>query len=306
MSNVTKKKGIGRKGDLIFHWALLIWPLLQFAVFYIAVNFNSFKMAFERVEGQSFFYYFENIFDAKYMWHDVLGAVKTSVIFYVISMVISVPLALLFAYYISKKLWGGKVFRLFLFLPSIVSSMVMVVLFHQFVDKALGTIWQDVFNSSDKPLLISPSNPDSYVSVMLFYIWTNFGTTTLIYSNKMAEISPETLEAAQLDGATSWQEFFYIVLPFTYPTLSVFLVTGFATIFTNQYNLFSFFGSGLGFDTGTMGYYIFNAVQDAAGKGSYDANVFNQYAALSIVVTAVLVPMTLGLRWALDKFGPQE
>ena len=182
----------------------------------------------------------------------------------------------------------------------------MVVLFHQFVDKALGTIWLDLFNSTDKPLFISSSNPDSYTSIMLFYIWTNFGTTTLIYSNKMSEISPEMLEAAQLDGATQWQEFFHIVLPFTYPTLSVFLVTGLATIFTNQYNLFSFFGSGLGFDAGTMGYYIFNAVQDAAGKGSYDAAVFNQYAALSIVVTVVLVPITLTVRWALEKFGPQE
>ena len=97
MSNTTQKKGIGQKGDLIFHWLLLIWPLLQFAVFYLAVNFNSFKMAFERVEGQSVFYYFENIFSPEYMWLDVLGAVKTSVVFYAISMVVSVPLALLFA-----------------------------------------------------------------------------------------------------------------------------------------------------------------------------------------------------------------
>ena len=34
-----KKKG--NKGDLLFYSLLMIWPLLQFAVFYIYVNFNS-------------------------------------------------------------------------------------------------------------------------------------------------------------------------------------------------------------------------------------------------------------------------
>ena len=40
-----KKKG--NKGDLLFYSLLMIWPLLQFAVFYIYVNFNSFLMAFQ-------------------------------------------------------------------------------------------------------------------------------------------------------------------------------------------------------------------------------------------------------------------
>ena len=128
----------------------------------------------------------------------------------------------------------------------------------------------------------------------------------LYYSNKMGELSPETLEAAHLDGVNSFQEFIYIVLPFAFPTASVFLVTGVATICTNQYNIFSFYGGSVAFDSGTMGYYLFNLVQDYASRNVWDVVWFNRAAALSLIVTLIVVPITMGIRWVLDKYGPQE
>ena len=158
---------------------------------------------------------------------------------------------------------------------------------------------------SGKPMFDS-TDRSSYVAVLFFHIWTNFGTTTLIYSNKMGELSPETIEAAQLDGATYAQELWYIVLPFAFPTVSVFLVTGFATLFTNQYNLFSFYGGTIPFDSGTMGYYMYALVQDYASNGNYQHIDYNRAAAVGILATLVIVPTTMTLRWALEKYGPQE
>ena len=146
----------------------------------------------------------------------------------------------------------------------------------------------------------------SYVPILFFFIWTNFGTTTLIYSNKMGELPPETLEAAQLDGANSIQEFMHVVLPFAFPTVSVFVVTGLATIFSNQYNLFSFFGGTIAFDSGTMGYYLFNLVQDFASNGIFDVVAYNRASALSLLITVIVIPIALTARWALEKFGPQD
>lgn len=306
MKTSTKKSNIGRRGDLIFHWALLIWPLLQFGVFYVGVNLNSFALAFKGETGGISFENFRFVF-SEAMLPSVLKSVRTSLLFYVVTTVISVPLALSFAYYIFKKLWGGKLFRFFLFLPSIVSSIVMVVLFHKFLDTALGDLLEDLFGiDMGTTPLINATKYSSYIPILFFYIWINFGTTTLIYSNKMGEISPEILEAAQLDGASSVQEFIHIVIPFAYPTISVFLVTGLATIFTNQYNLFSFYGSSIGFDSGTMGYYIFANIQDYAGRGLWDSIWFNRFAALSILVTLVVIPVTMGARRAIEKFGPSE
>ena len=289
-----------RKGDLIFHLALLAWPLLQFVVFYVVVNLNSFKLAFEKPVGGEWIDNFKFIFSDS-MFPQVIKAVLTSLEFYVITTVISIPLGLLFAYYIFKKAVGGKLFRFFLFLPSITSSMVMVVLFQNFL--SLGM--QDIMNTTGK-VYFGVTSRSSYVPILFFFIWTNFGTTTLIYSNKMGELPPETLEAAQLDGANSIQEFMYVVLPFAFPTVSVFVVTGLATIFSNQYNLFSFFGGTIAFDSGTMGYYLFNLVQDFASNGIFDVVAYNRASALSLLITVIVIPIALTARWALEKFGPQD
>ena len=44
------------KSDKIFYWVLLALPLLQIAVFYFGVNFQSILMAFQRKQGESYIF----------------------------------------------------------------------------------------------------------------------------------------------------------------------------------------------------------------------------------------------------------
>ena len=126
-----------------------------------------------------------------------------------------------------------------------------------------------------------------------------------MYSNKMAGISPEIIEAANLDGATQLQEFWHVVLPLTFPTISIFLITGVATLFTNQFNLYSFYG---GYKTvpdsslETLGYYMYSRAEAA----KLDQTVYPPLAALGLIMTAIAVPLTFGLKFTLEKFGPSE
>ena len=62
-----------------------------------------------------------------------------------------------------------------------------------------------------------------------------------MYSNAMSGIPQEIVESAHLDGATGINEFWKITLPMVYPTLSTFLITGVAGLFTNQINLYSLY-----------------------------------------------------------------
>lgn len=302
---VKKSKNISRRGDLLFHSLLLVWPVLQFCVFYIGVNFNSFRLAFEGMNGKPTFEWFANLFDpAQYYFDIILTAFLRSLKYYAISTVISVPLALLFAFYIYKKHFGSKFFRLLLFLPSILSSMVMVVLFNRFVNGALIAVIQDINPSFTKISLFSGAEGyDAYV--IFFNILIGFGTTVLIYSNSMGEISPEVTEAAHLDGANTLQEIFHIVLPSIYSNISVFIVTGLATIFVNQYNLFSFFKDGVT-NGGTLGYYIYLNVSSVAQDIADPSNalVYHQFSALGLVLTAITIPITFLVRYLLRRFGP--
>ena len=302
---VKKSKNISSRGDLLFHSLLLVWPVLQFCVFYIGVNFNSFRLAFEGMNGKPTFEWFANLFDPAQYYFDIIStAFLRSLKYYAISTVISVPLALLFAFYIYKKHFGSKFFRLLLFLPSILSSMVMVVLFNRFVNGALIAVIQDINPSFTKISLFSGAEGyDAYV--IFFNILIGFGTTVLIYSNSMGEISPEVTEAAHLDGANTLQEIFHIVLPSIYSNISVFIVTGLATIFVNQYNLFSFFKDGVT-NGGTLGYYIYLNVSSVAQDIADPSNalVYHQFSALGLVLTAITIPITFLVRYLLRRFGP--
>lgn len=303
--NVKKKKKISHRGDLVFHCLLLAWPVLQFCVFYIGVNVNSFVLAFEGMNGAPTFEWFTNLFDPELYYFDIiLAAFLRSLAYYAVSTVISVPLALLFSYYIFKKHFGSKLFRLLLFLPSILSSMVMVVLFNRFVNGALVALIQDINPSFTQISLFSGA--EGYDAFVIFFnIMIGFGTTCLIYSNSMSEISPEVIEAARLDGANTVQEIIHIVLPSIYSNISVFIVTGLATIFVNQYNLFSFFKDGVT-NGGTLGYYIYLNVSSVAQDIADPSNalVYHQFSALGLVLTAITIPLTFLVKYLMRRFGP--
>lgn len=296
-----------KRQDLIFQLILLAWPVLQFAIFYIYVNFNSLRLAFnfgENVNG-GFFYYFESLF-ANDGFRDLLKAALISIALYLSTAAVSIPLALFFAYYISKKYFGSKLFKFLLFLPSIISAMVMCIIFMNFCDWAIPEMAAQ-FGVLMVESITSKFNASSYVTLASFYIFINLGTTTMIYSNRMSELPNELYEAAALDGVRPFQEFCYITLPFVYPTLTTFIITGVATIFTNQYNLFTFYSSDLAnMGPGTIGYIIYNNVQSSAASGDYSSISFHQMAALGILCTVVIIPVVFALKYLLEHKGPSE
>jgi ABC-type sugar transport system permease subunit len=123
-----------------------------------------------------------------------------------------------------------------------------------------------------------------------------------MYSNAMSGTSQEVVESAHLDGAVGIREFIYITIPAIYPTLSTFLITGVAGIFTNQGGLFSFYGQSADVAIRTYGYEMYIRTLQAGDN-------MTQYSLLSAMgmwMTLVAVPTTLIVRWALEKFGPSE
>ncbi len=300
-----------RKKDLGFQLILLAWPVLQFLIFYVYVNLNSFLLAFNYGSNANpnggFFYYFQQVFSFSNGTNIYLQSMLISLILYLCSSVISIPLALLFAFYISRRFAGSKFFRFILFLPSILSATVMIILFKYFNNLEILYFAQEHLPSDRVVNILSASEVKTYITIVLFDAFINFGTTTLIYSNKMSEIPNEIFEAAQLDGVTHAREFFSISLPLTFPTLSTFIVTGLASMFVNQYSLFTFYGSNLNnLSPGPAGYVIYNNVQQYAVQGNYDAPAFHQMAAFGIICTFVTIPLVFGVKHLLEKLGPKE
>jgi raffinose/stachyose/melibiose transport system permease protein len=242
------------------------------------------------------------------MWQMIGTSLKA----YLLLLCVGVPLGLFFSYYMYKRMTGAKVFRVLLFLPSILSAVVVGRIFLQFFDSALPAMLKDLaklFPSGMENWLLEKIPKEGFYSadrmgmIMFFNVFVGFGTSVLMYSNAMSAIPSEITEAGRIDGVQGIKEFWFISLPMVFSTLKTFLVAGIATIFTNQMNLFSFYSTlGSGPNMTTYGYYIY--VKSASGLGSY--NGYPMLSAMGLILTAVAVPLTLGIKALLDKYGPGE
>ncbi len=300
-----KHAGMSRRNRnrLIFYCVFLALPVLQFCVFYIGVNFNSILLAFKdySYEDGSFQWVgFENFSEVFYDFKTLLymrASVKNSLLLYVFTLLGTV-LALFFSYYIYKKAPLSGFYRTILFLPNIISSIVMVLMFKYFVERAIPEIVYMINPDSTFPGLLA--DPDYVLPTLIFYcVWSGFGTQMLMYTGAMGGISDSVIEAAKLDGVTPLKEFFYIVLPLIYPTVVTFVVVGVSGIFTNQMNLFNFYGLQAEYRYYTFGYYLYRQTQSA------NISQYPKLAALGLLLTAVAVPLTLLIRKGLEKAGPK-
>jgi ABC-type sugar transport system permease subunit len=297
------------KGDLLFYCAFLAWPVLQFCVFYIGVNFNSVLLSFRFNElnetGTELITRYWTLESYKEAWEMLwYGDGKRYIAFtlkaYLTTNIISVPLGLLFAYYIFKKLAGWSAFRVVLFLPSILSGVVV------------GLIYRYLFAGLKLVIgvnLMDPVDGNLFLVLMFYNVWISFGTNVLMYSNKMSSISDEIIESAHLDGAVGIKEFWYIVLPLTYSTLSVFLITGVASMFVHQYGVIEMFNWAADDSIKSIGFWFFaqaNQYKKMLSLNDISAAGLPTLAAMGIIMTIITVPIALTVRWALEKYGPSE
>ena len=292
------------KKDMIFYVLMMAYPVLYFLLFYVAVNINSLSLAFKNYDidasGRHYaiwagFNNFKNIFNEYTSSTLLKNALANSFIVYLVGL-LAVPLGLLFSFYIVKKALGHEFFKVMLFLPSILSSLILVIMFKYVVERLYPAIMQEYFGREVQGLL---ADPNTRFGTLLFYnIVFSFGTSVLIYSSAMDRIPDPILESARIEGVSGIQEFWYITLPLIFPTISTFLIVGVAGIFTNQFNLFSVYGAAPPSpNMYTLGYYLF-AETAYANELSYP-----RLSAFGILFTAVAVPLTFGVRFLLEKFS---
>ncbi len=299
--NTLKQRKVDK--DLIFYCIFLAFPLLQFCIFYIGVNLNSFSLAFKKYDVMKDQYNLAEPLFSNFtrMWTELTktsllaDALKNSLIVWLFSTLFGTAIAFIFSYYIYKKRLMGKAFRFVLFLPTVLPSVLMVIMFKFFANEAIPLVWAELTGEAIDAIM---DIPDVRFPVIVFYsVWIGFGTQVLLYTGTMEQISPSVIEAGDLDGTTPLTEIWYIVLPEILPTLETFLIAGVATIFTNQANLYSFYVTRAQPKDYTIGYYLFYLVNNS----DFGLLEYPYASALGLVCTAIALPLTYGIKKLLSK-----
>lgn len=291
----------------LFYLSVVALPILQFIIFYIVVNFRSVMFAFQKyniIEQYTFagVDQFKKFFSDLANEQTMVFALKNSFVLFISTLCIGTAGAVLFSNYIYKNYFMGKFFRITLFLPTIVSGIVLVTTYKFWIDQGVPYIAEVLWKKEVEPPL---SDVDlKFTLILCFSLWFSFGTQVLMYTSSMSGISPEIVESAELDGITPFKELIYITLPLIYNVFLTFITVGIAGFFTNSMMTYSFCGIDADPQIYTFGYFLYRETQVASQLQDFDT--FCYLSAAGLVMTFVAVPFTLGIKKLMEKAGPSE
>ncbi len=139
-------------------------------------------------------------------------------------------LALFVATLLCSKIRFANVFKGVLFFPYMMNGVAVSLIFRRFFQKGDGiTNTEGTLNSiiemfGGEPVRwLSDGNIVNFCLVFAS-IWRYIGFDIIMYIGAIQSISPDIYEAADLDGANSWQRFRYIIFPSIRPIVSLQLI----------------------------------------------------------------------------------
>ena len=209
---------------------LLVSPYLIFvAVFVLFPVIFSFLLTFHKwnIIAPMKFIGFDNytrLFHDRLFWTSVLNTLK----FLLLHIPLQLAVALFLAVLLNQKIRAVSFFRASFFMPVIVSGVVVTILWQQLLGYDNGIINRMLMSVglSKVGWLV---NPDVAIySIAVMATWKNVGLYVILFLVGLQTVPTQYYEAAKLEGATKWQQFYHITLPMINPT--VFMVVILSTI----------------------------------------------------------------------------
>jgi raffinose/stachyose/melibiose transport system permease protein len=156
-----------------------------------------------------------------------LKAVGNNLLIVVLSLLVQLPFALMLALVIGKTLPGRAIFRVIFFMPYILSDVVTGVIW-QFIYRPEGGLMNTVLQRvvpGFQPQLWLADPKLVLLSIFLVMLWKYFGLHLVLYVAAIQNIPDEVIDAARIDGSSTFQVVRYITIPLlgSIVRLSIFL-----------------------------------------------------------------------------------
>lgn len=158
----------------------------------------------------------------KYFWWSLGITVKYMAMTLIPFMILGLAVSLL----LNQKLPGMNFFRTVFYVPAVVSGVAVTLLFLSLLHPEFGAInnFLKSLGVADPPDWIN--SPDWALPAVAFMGLWGIGGGAIIYLAGLQNIPPHLYEAAEIDGANSWEKFWKITLPLLSPTIFFVLITG--------------------------------------------------------------------------------
>lgn len=152
-------------------------------------------------------------------------ALKNTVEYVILVVPIQTVLALTLAIILNTQLKGKNWFRIIFFLPTVTSSAVLTLIF-MWICNSNGLL-NNFLALLGLPTYNWLGDPDvALKAIMMMNIWSTAPLFMVIYLAALQDIPETVYEAATIDGASWWDKFVCITLPFLKPVTFFIVVMG--------------------------------------------------------------------------------
>ena len=229
------------------------------------------------------------------VYHQVI--VQT-LVFVVLVVMFGLMSALVLAWLASKPIAGAKFYRLMLISPYALSPAIA------------GTLWLFLFNPEvgavnallDSLFGIKPrwlDNPFlAFLLVVVAAIWKGLGYNVVFYLAAFQNIPAEVTEAAEIDGANTWQSFWRILFPLLSPMTFFLVFTNIVAALFDSFGLVNILtrGGPVYGQTGITTFLVYQLYEDGFRNFKTGAAAAQAVLMLLLVVCIIVLQFRYGNR----------
>ena len=178
-----------------------VWPFLQ-GIYLSFCTFNTPRDA-KWVGFQNYVRAFTDVGFRHAFWNTAAFAV--------VSIILINVLAFFIAYALTQHIKGANLFRTVFFMPNLIGGIV------------LGYIWSMIFDGflSYYQTSILMDKTWGFWGLIILTCWQQIGYMMIIYIAGLQAVPEDMLEAAKIDGASSWQTLFKVTIPNVMPSITI-------------------------------------------------------------------------------------
>lgn len=223
------------------------------------------------------------------IWHDY---------FLVVGKVFGIMiLALFFAVALTQmRVKEAPIYRVIFFFPNIMSVVVIGILWQFIYNPDIG-----IFNSGLEAIGLGRftipwlgSTTWALPSLLLPAIWAGIGMFMLLLMGAIMNVSKSIYEAADIDGANEWQQFWKITLPLIWPQIKISIIYIVITTLNGSFILVHIMtGGGPNNSTQVMGSYLY--------QKAFEENNFGYGAAIGVMILILSLLTVIILQFVLKR-----
>ncbi|MDN5378876.1 MAG: multiple sugar transport system permease protein [Clostridiales bacterium] len=213
--------------DFLWGWLFLLPTVVGLLILNIIPIFQTIYQSFFKTgafgKGNIFvgFQNYKKLFSDASIWQALFNTFKYAII----EVPFSIAIALVFAVLLNKKIRGRTVYRTIYFLPMVAAPAAIAMVWRWLYNSEFGLL-NHLLNSIGLKSVEWISNPSiAFISIAIVGIWSVVGYNMVLFLAGLQEIPHDYYEAAEIDGANAFRQFFAITLPCLSPTMFFVTVT---------------------------------------------------------------------------------